>query len=349
MSGLRIGLLALSAFGISAVAWPAVADTQTAVANGECSVAANNNGSGSQTIKIDCLPKKFQKAVEAKLNAAEAKLNAAEAELKAHDEKINELTKNHEELKRKFDQYIAAVQTIANQAAQPSATEAQKHAAELLSQGNTSAAIQLLGEQADQRRGVSIQSAEDAVALYRQQAALQRLEDVTAARATLEKALALAPDDFNLLWDAGDIAVETGVTAMALVHYRSMQLAAQAALKQAPNDAKRQRDLSVSYNKIGNILAAQSDSDGALKSYRAGLMIREKLSARDPASAERQFDLVVSYWKLGSAKLGLPAVERQSFLQAGLKRVETLQTRGQLTPSRAGVPALSKKALEDLK
>ena len=342
MSGLRIGLLALSAFGISVVAWPAVADTQTAVANGECSVAANNSGSGSQTIEINCLPKKFRNAVEAKLNA--------------HDEKINELTKNNEELTRKFNQYIAAVQAVANQAAQPSATEAQKHAAELLSLGNTSAAIQLLGEQADhltdqadKQRAALTQRIKDAVTLYRQQAALQRLEDVTAARATLEKALALAPDDFNLLWDAGDIAVETGDTAMALTHYQSMQLVAEAALKQAPNDAERLRDLSVSYHKIGDIQAAQGDSDGALKSYRAGLMIAETLSARDPASAERQFDLVVSYWKLGSAKLGLPAVERQSFLQAGLKRVETLQTRGQLTPSRAGVPALFKKTLEDLK
>ncbi len=62
-----------------------------------------------------------------------------------------------------------------------------------------------------------------------------------------------------------------------------------------PNNAEWQRDLSVSYNKIGDISAARGDRDGALKAYKDGLDIRKQLAARDPNNAEWQRDLSVSY------------------------------------------------------
>ena len=43
----------------------------------------------------------------------------------------------------------------------------------------------------------------------------------------------------------------------------------------APRRAQWQRDLSVSYERLGNILVPQVNLDEALKSYREGLAIRE--------------------------------------------------------------------------
>ena len=53
--------------------------------------------------------------------------------------------------------------------------------------------------------------------------------------------------------------------------WRSQALAAR-----DPNNAEWQRDLSVSYNKIGDISAARGDRDGALKAYKDGLDIAKR-------------------------------------------------------------------------
>ena len=44
--------------------------------------------------------------------------------------------------------------------------------------------------------------------------------------------------------------------------------------KQDPGNADWQRDLSVSYDKVGDVQSAQGDLAGALKSYRDSLAIR---------------------------------------------------------------------------
>ncbi len=55
----------------------------------------------------------------------------------------------------------------------------------------------------------------------------------------------------------------------------------------------------MSYNKVGDILAAQGEGAGALQSYRESLAIRERLAAQDPSNAGWQRDLSVSYNKVG--------------------------------------------------
>ena len=68
-----------------------------------------------------------------------------------------------------------------------------------------------------------------------------------------------------------------------------------------PNNAEWQRDLSVSYDRVGDISAARGDRDGALKAYKDGLEIAKPLAARDPNNVVWQTDLVVSAWKLAEA------------------------------------------------
>lgn len=52
-----------------------------------------------------------------------------------------------------------------------------------------------------------------------------------------------------------------------------------------PGNAGWQRDLSVSYNKIGDVLVAQANLPDALKAFRDGLAIRERLARGDPGNA----------------------------------------------------------------
>jgi len=70
-----------------------------------------------------------------------------------------------------------------------------------------------------------------------------------------------------------------------------------------PNDIAYQRDLSVAYNEIGDVLLAQGNLTDALKSYRDDLAIRERLAKADPTNAGWQRDLSMSYNKVGDVLL----------------------------------------------
>ena len=63
-----------------------------------------------------------------------------------------------------------------------------------------------------------------------------------------------------------------------------------------------QRDLSVSYNKLGDVQRQQGDTAGALAAYEQGLGNRDKLAAANPQDAQGQRDLSISYEKLGDVK-----------------------------------------------
>jgi len=67
-----------------------------------------------------------------------------------------------------------------------------------------------------------------------------------------------------------------------------------------PGNAGWQRDLSVSHNKLGDVLRAQGDLTAALAAYRASLEISARLAAADPGNAGWQRDLWVSYWRMAS-------------------------------------------------
>jgi tetratricopeptide (TPR) repeat protein len=66
-----------------------------------------------------------------------------------------------------------------------------------------------------------------------------------------------------------------------------------------PDDMTYRRDLSISYNKVGDVLLAQGNLTDALKSYRDDLAVREQLAKADPTNAGRQRDLSMSYNKVG--------------------------------------------------
>ena len=93
-----------------------------------------------------------------------------------------------------------------------------------------------------------------------------------------------------------------------------------------PDEADVQRDLSVSFERIGNVLVAQGDGPGALAAYRKGLAIRQALAARYPANANWQRDLIVSNVKLGKVTGDKAHVRR------ALEIAEAMREQGILAP-----------------
>ena len=61
-----------------------------------------------------------------------------------------------------------------------------------------------------------------------------------------------------------------------------------------------QRDLSVAYDEVGNVLVAQGDLTAALQTYRDSLAIFERLANADPGNAGWQRDLSVAYDRVGN-------------------------------------------------
>jgi tetratricopeptide (TPR) repeat protein len=130
------------------------------------------------------------------------------------------------------------------------------------------------------------------VPLLKERATVDRLAfDYESAKSALSEITTLTPDDVWAWLDLGDLWMITGPLDCALRAYR-----------EAEGSARRagdERDLSVSYNKIGDVLVAQGNLAEALKSFRDGHVIRERLAQSDPGNAGWQGDLSVSYNKIG--------------------------------------------------
>jgi tetratricopeptide (TPR) repeat protein len=106
--------------------------------------------------------------------------------------------------------------------------------------------------------------------------------------------------EFWFLIIQGDHAFNHATLAEAFGHFQAAETTVQRLLKAEPDAPRSQRDLSVSYERIGDVQSAQGDLTSALSSYQQGLDIRQKLAARDPANAQWKTDLVISLWKLAS-------------------------------------------------
>ena len=95
----------------------------------------------------------------------------------------------------------------------------------------------------------------------------------------------------------GDIYLRRGKTARAAEAYASALHLAQQRASADANNSKWQRDLSVSYDKVADILR-RSDPAAALVNYQASLDIAQELARREPDNSEWQRDLSVSYNKV---------------------------------------------------
>jgi tetratricopeptide (TPR) repeat protein len=75
--------------------------------------------------------------------------------------------------------------------------------------------------------------------------------------------------------------------------------------KSDPRNADWQRDLAISYAKVGDAQSAQGNLTAALTSYQAGLAVVTQLAKSDPKNAGWQRDLPVSLANLARVLLNM--------------------------------------------
>ncbi|HOU54992.1 MAG TPA: tetratricopeptide repeat protein, partial [Myxococcota bacterium] len=94
---------------------------------------------------------------------------------------------------------------------------------------------------------------------------------------------------------------QRGELGQAEAFYRKA-LALRERLAQDEADAQAQRDLSISYNKLGDLMLQRGELGQAEAFYRKALALSERL-AQDEADAQAQRDLGISYERLGDLML----------------------------------------------
>ena len=93
-----------------------------------------------------------------------------------------------------------------------------------------------------------------------------------------------------------------------------------------PDRADYQRDLSVSYERVGDLYRALGQGDEARPAFLQSLAIRERLAQAEPDRADYQRDLWTSLWQLGNLQNSL------THLRRALALAEALHATGRMPP-----------------
>ena len=91
----------------------------------------------------------------------------------------------------------------------------------------------------------------------------------------------------------------------ALQTYRASLAIADRLAGSDPGNAGWQRDLSASYDRVGEVQKAQRHLPEALASYQVSLTIGSRLAKADSSNARWQHDVSVTYAKIADAFLNL--------------------------------------------
>jgi tetratricopeptide (TPR) repeat protein len=129
----------------------------------------------------------------------------------------------------------------------------------------------------------------------------------------------------------GDVHAACRAHAEALAAYAEAQREVLALLERAPAQPWLQRDLSVTFDRIGDTQAGRGEMDGALENYRRALEIVTALAAREPDNVVWMRDLSVSHDRIGDtlARKG----ERDEALQSHLRGLHFAQALASRDPN----------------
>ncbi len=124
-----------------------------------------------------------------------------------------------------------------------------------------------------------------------------------------------SPDYSAILDQEAQALIALGLTDQGLAAYRRLLDLHEQRVRAEPKRADYQRDLSVSYNKLGDLMGALGEGEAARQYFEKSLEIRERLVRAEPQRADYQRDLAVSYNKLGDLMraLGEGEAARQYF------------------------------------
>ncbi len=140
--------------------------------------------------------------------------------------------------------------------------------------------------------------------------------------------------DYSLIADEEAQAhLALGFTDRALERYTALMRRHERLAQTEPNRADFQRDLSVSYNKVGDLYRGLGQGDLARDNFLLALEIRKRLAQAEPNRADFQRDLSVSYNKVGDLyrDLGQGDLARDNFLLA----LEIAKRLAEAEPNRA--------------
>jgi tetratricopeptide (TPR) repeat protein len=128
--------------------------------------------------------------------------------------------------------------------------------------------------------------------------------------------------------------VAQGDLAGALQAYEDARRVRERLAASDPGNAGWQRDLSVSWNKLGDVRVAQGDLAGALEAYQQDLAIAEGLAGSDPGNAGWQRDLIESHWSMAKVLERLPErkAEAGTHWREALAITRRLADSGRLAP-----------------
>ncbi len=167
----------------------------------------------------------------------------------------------------------------------------------------------------------------------------QQLIGVTAFAAEVLERLPDSHPTFSILSDEEAKAhLALGKTDQAKRRYETLLVRYQHLAQAEPDRADYQRDLSVSYNKMGDLFRALGQGEQAREAFQQALAIRERLAQAEPDRADYQRDLVVSLAKMGDAS---PALAGLVQLEQAMQVLIELERNGGLSPVDAPmIPAL---------
>ncbi len=132
-------------------------------------------------------------------------------------------------------------------------------------------------------------------------------------------------EHIRVLWVIGDRGIKYDSTAAAAAAYRTMEKSARRRADADPKNAGAQRDLSVSFIKLGDVTLQQGQTQESLDFYRKSLDVRQKLADADPKNAGAQRDLFASFNNLGEVTLQLgQTLEARAFYRKSLDMAQKL-------------------------
>jgi tetratricopeptide (TPR) repeat protein len=137
--------------------------------------------------------------------------------------------------------------------------ERSKQAFEALQKGDTSAAENLFGAILEEKTREAQAANREAATAARNIAAFTRLTNVAKAAELYRRAAALDPEDFQTWIDLGDMSIAIGQLAQARTAFGRAFAIPERFVQADASNAGWQRDLSVSYNRIGDVLVAQGN------------------------------------------------------------------------------------------
>jgi tetratricopeptide (TPR) repeat protein len=250
----------------------------------------------------------FPGGLDAKLDEIKAQMREFQALLASKQEvepkvlepifrALGKLDITPDEMRAQAEQAVKEIVALAEERSKPSdlgadIDKAIEEARALLKELRTADALDLLRKKDAEAQEAVKDAVQRRVALLKEQAQIERAtRDYEAAKKTFAEVARLEPESGWALIELGDLEVISGPSEAALAAFR----AALTIDRRVGDDVC----VGLALVRIGQVLLARNNLDGALEHFTEGFDIRRRLARADPSHAERARDVSVSLVRIG--------------------------------------------------